>query len=70
MKEATKNNWKEVKGKIKNKFGKLSDSEIDGLQDNLNGLQSQLVQTYGYDQEKAKKEMENFKQSLDNKKDV
>lgn len=67
MSETKKNEWNEVKGKIKAKFGKLSDSDINGLQDNMNNLQSQLVQTYGYDKDKAKQEADSFKQSLDKK---
>ncbi len=53
-------NWKELKGKIKEKWGKLTDDDlkvIEGKQDQLSGI---LEQRYGYAKEQAKKDAENF----------
>ena len=53
-------NWKELKGKIKEKWGKLTDDDlkvIEGKQDQLAGI---LEQRYGYAKEQAQKDAENF----------
>ena len=39
---STKNDWKETKGKIKAKFGKLSDADIDGLNGHMDQLTSKV----------------------------
>ncbi len=55
-----KGKWKEVKGGIKEKWGKLTDNDItqiEGKQDKLLGL---LQQRYGYSKEKAEQEYKQF----------
>lgn len=51
-------NWKEIKGKIKQEWGKLSDDELDvaaGRREELEGL---LQNRYGYAKDKAKTEID------------
>ena len=53
-------NWKELKGKIKEKWGRLTDDDfkiIEGKQDQLAGI---LEQRYGYAKEQAKKDADEF----------
>lgn len=53
-------NWKQLKGKIKEKWGKLTDDDltvIEGKQDQLAGI---LEKRYGYAKEQAKKDAETF----------
>jgi uncharacterized protein YjbJ (UPF0337 family) len=53
-------NWKQTKGKLKEKWGKLTDDDltvIEGQQDQLAGI---LEKRYGYAKEQAKKDAENF----------
>lgn len=55
-----KGKWKEIKGGVKQKWGKLTDddvTQIEGLEDKLLGL---IQQRYGYTKEKAQKEYEEF----------
>ena len=55
-------NWKQVKGKIKEKWGKLTDDDlrvIEGKQDQLAG---KLQERYGLAKEMAKKEADKFYQ--------
>ena len=55
-----KGKWKEIKGGVKEKWGKLTDDEItqiEGKQDKLLGL---LQKTYGYSKEKAEQEYKEF----------
>lgn len=62
-KEILQGNWNELKGKVKEKWGKLTDddlTEIDGESDQLLG---KLQKRYGYDKEKAKRELNDFEKS-------
>lgn len=56
--------WKEVKGKIKAKFGKLSDSDIEGLNGHMDQLQSKVKKAYAYTENKAKSECDSFNKSI------
>lgn len=50
-------NWKEFKGKAKEKWGKLTDDDltvIEGKRDQLEGL---LQNRYGYEKDKARAEI-------------
>ncbi len=55
-----KGKWREIKGGVKEKWGKLTDDEItqiEGKQDKLLGL---LQKAYGYSKEKAEQEYKKF----------
>jgi uncharacterized protein YjbJ (UPF0337 family) len=55
-----KGKWKEIKGKVKEKWGKLTDddvTQIEGKEDKLVGL---LQKRYGYTKEQAEKEYDEF----------
>jgi uncharacterized protein YjbJ (UPF0337 family) len=55
-----KGKWKEIKGDIKAKWGKLTDddlTEIEGNQEKLVGI---LQKKYGYAKEEAEREYKNF----------
>jgi uncharacterized protein YjbJ (UPF0337 family) len=62
--DTIKSDWSEIRGKIKSRFGKLSDESIDALKDNMELLSSKLQSGYGYAKEHADKEFEGFKASL------
>lgn len=65
MKEETKKpDWKELKGQIKNKFSKLSDSDVEGLKGNMDQLPKKVQKVYNYDQAKAEKECKAFNESI------
>jgi uncharacterized protein YjbJ (UPF0337 family) len=58
--DTLKENWKEMKGKVKEKWGQLTDDEIaeaEGQEDKFLGL---LQKKYGYTREKAEKEYRDF----------
>ena len=61
---SSKNDWKETRGKIKAKFGKLSDSDIDGLNGHMDQLSAKVQKAYEYDKTKAEKECKDFTESL------
>ncbi len=58
------NEWKVTKGKIKAKFGKLSDSDIESLNGHMDQLTSKVQKAYMYDKTKAEKECKAFNESL------
>ena len=56
--------WKQMTGRVKEKWGKLTDSDLTvvaGKRDQLAGL---LQQRYGYANEKAEKELDDFLTAL------
>lgn len=55
-----KGNWKEVKGKLQQKWGKLTHNEIDQMQGTYEELEGYLLKKYGYKKDRAKKEIEQF----------
>jgi uncharacterized protein YjbJ (UPF0337 family) len=56
--------WNDLKGKIKEKWDKFSDDEIDTLKDDLSTAVTLLQKVYGYAKEQAQEEYEEFKKSL------
>ncbi len=59
-KDVLTGNWKELKGSVKQQWGKLTDDEItrtEGDQEKLVGL---LQKSYGYSKEKAEQEYQKF----------
>jgi len=56
--------WKQFTGKVKEKWGKLTDNDlttIAGKRDQLAGL---LQQRYGYAKDQVEKELDEFAQAL------
>lgn len=57
-------NWKQVTGQVREKWGRLTDSDltvIAGRREQLAGL---LQERYGYAKEKAEQELDEFMQAL------
>jgi uncharacterized protein YjbJ (UPF0337 family) len=55
-----KGKWKEIKGEVKQKWGKLTDddlAQVEGKEEQLLGL---LQKKYGYAKEKAEEEYKGF----------
>ncbi|MGE0615040.1 MAG: CsbD family protein [Bacteriovoracia bacterium] len=57
--------WEQTKRKIKARFSKLNDSDIDECRHDLDQLRGKVQKAYGYSDEKAGEEFDSFKQSLD-----
>jgi uncharacterized protein YjbJ (UPF0337 family) len=59
-KDILKGKWKEMKGAIKEKWGKFTEddlTEMEGKEEKLLGI---LQKRYGYTEDKAKKEYNDF----------
>lgn len=63
-KDTAEGNWTELKGKIKAKWAKLTDNDIDELKGNMESLSGKIQKQYGYAKEQAEKEYKHFKESL------
>ncbi len=63
-KDIAAGNWTELKGKIKTKWAKLTDSDIDSFEGKMETIAGKLQSSYGYAKEKAETEYNEFKDSL------
>jgi len=62
--DTIKGNWKQVVGKIKEKWGKLTDDDLtlaEGKKDQLVGA---IQNRYGYEKERAEREVDEFTRSM------
>jgi uncharacterized protein YjbJ (UPF0337 family) len=59
-KDIIKGNWKEVKGKVRQQWGKLTDDDVAKMQGSYEELAGKLQASYGYQNDQAKKEIDDF----------
>jgi len=57
-------NWKQVTGKVKAQWGKLTDDDLTTLSGKRDELCGVLQERYGYAKEQAEKELDAFSRSL------
>ena len=55
--------WKEVKGRAKEQWGKITDDELDRAEGKADQMIGLLQQRYGYTREKAQEEYDRFVQN-------
>ena len=53
-------NFKQLKGKIKQQWGKLTDDEIDEIAGNTEILAGKLQERYGWEREEADRQVKDF----------
>jgi uncharacterized protein YjbJ (UPF0337 family) len=59
-KDIIKGRWKEIKGKLRQKWGEVTDDDLSKMQGSYEELSGHLQKKYGYDKDRAKKEIDNF----------
>ncbi len=59
--------WTEIKGKIKSKWNKFTDSEVDVFKGDMQQIVGKIQQAYGYASEHAHKEFNEFMGSINRK---
>lgn len=59
-KDIINGHWNEIKGKIKQQWGKLTDDEISQIQGNYDELEGSLQKNYGYKKDEAEREIKQF----------
>jgi uncharacterized protein YjbJ (UPF0337 family) len=60
-KDITEGTFKQMKGKIKQQWGKLTDDEIDEMEGNAEILAGKLQERYGMAKEDAEREARDFR---------
>ena len=58
--DIVKGKWKELKGNVRQQWGKLTNDDVDRLKGTQEELVGLLQQRYGYEQEQAKKEINDW----------
>jgi uncharacterized protein YjbJ (UPF0337 family) len=53
-------NWKQMKGKVKEQWGKLTDDDLDVIAGKQDQLEGRLQQRYGYAKDQAQKEINDW----------
>lgn len=57
-KHIIKGNWKQFKGEIKRKWGKLTDDQLDQIDGNREKLLGAIEESYGVERDEAKRQLE------------
>lgn len=58
--DIVKGKWKEIKGKVKQKWGKFTDDDVTQIQGSFDQLSGSLQKKYGYQKDKAEEEINTF----------
>lgn len=58
--ETLKGDWMTLKGKIQEKWGKLTDDDLDVIEGKTEQLAGALTKRYGYAKEEAERQIEEF----------
>jgi len=59
--------WRQLRGKIKEQWGKLTDDELDKVQGRFDRLHGLIQEKYGYATERAEEELNRFFEHLEGK---
>lgn len=59
--------WHELKGSVRQQWGKLTDDDVAEIDGNRERLCGKLQQSYGYAREKAEEQVKAWEASLDRK---
>jgi uncharacterized protein YjbJ (UPF0337 family) len=52
--------WKQIKGEAKRQWGKLTDDELDMIEGNKDKLVGLVQERYGYERDRAAREVDDF----------
>jgi uncharacterized protein YjbJ (UPF0337 family) len=53
-------NWKQFKGNVQTKWGKLTDDDLDVIEGKREQLEGKIQQRYGYAKDQARKEVDDW----------
>jgi uncharacterized protein YjbJ (UPF0337 family) len=57
-------NWKQIKGQVKEKWGKLTDDELDQINGRQEQLEGKIQERYGLAKDQAKKDVDTWYKSI------
>jgi uncharacterized protein YjbJ (UPF0337 family) len=63
--DVLKGQWKQIRGRVKAAWGKLTDDEIDEINGNRDMLLGKLQKEYGYNRMEAEEQVNDFLRKLD-----
>jgi uncharacterized protein YjbJ (UPF0337 family) len=63
--DVLKGQWKQMTGKLKAKWGKLTDDDLTVIGGKKDELVGKLQERYGYNKDQAEKEADDFLRSMD-----
>ena len=69
-KDILKGKWKQMRGEVKQFWGKLTDDDLDQVDGASDKLEGKLQERYGYSKEEAKNELDNFMKRVESKLDI
>ena len=58
-------NWKQIKGRAKERWGKLTDDDLTAIAGRRDQLEGMIQERYGYAKERARKEIEDWTSSIE-----
>lgn len=58
--DTIKGNWKQFKGKVREKWGQLTDDEVEQISGQKDQLVGKLQEKYGYAKDQAEREADDF----------
>jgi uncharacterized protein YjbJ (UPF0337 family) len=61
-KDTTAGRWKQMRGKLKEKWGELTDDELDQAEGNRDYLVGKVQERYGLSKEEAQKQLDQLGQ--------
>lgn len=56
-------NWKQLKGKVKQQWGKLTDDDLDQIEGNYEILSGRLQEAYGLSADEANKRIDEWQRN-------
>ena len=62
-----KGKWKQMRGEVKQFWGKLTDDDLDQVDGTSDKLEGKLQERYGYSKEEAKNELDKFMKRVESK---
>jgi uncharacterized protein YjbJ (UPF0337 family) len=57
-------NWKRFSGKVKEKWGKLTDDDLSVINGRRDQLEGKIQERYGYGKDQVKRELDDWANSL------
>lgn len=57
-------NWKQVKAKVKEKWAKLTDEDLDSIEGRREELEGRIQERYGYTADQVRREIENWSRAM------
>ena len=66
--DTLKGQWMQVKGKVRQQWGKLTDDEVDQMQGNAEQLIGKIQERYGYERAQAEREVDRWLTDMEQRK--